>query len=106
MRLQRLTGLEREKINDEYEDLIKSIARFKSILGNPGMVLQIIKDEMHEVIQRHQDERRTEILEDAEDIDVEDLIAEEDMVVTISHDGYIKRNPISLYRAQRRGERG
>jgi DNA gyrase subunit A len=106
MRLQRLTGLEREKINDEYEDLIKSIARFKSILGNPGMVLQIIKDETRQIQEKYGDGRRTEILEDQADIDVEDLIAEEDMVVTISHRGYIKRNPISLYRAQRRGGKG
>jgi DNA gyrase subunit A len=106
MRLQRLTGLEREKINAEYEQLIKDIARFKSILGNPAMVLQIIKDEMKLIKETHGDERRTEILHDTGEINVEDLIADEDMVVTISHDGYIKRNPISLYRAQRRGGKG
>ncbi|MFO7598765.1 MAG: DNA gyrase subunit A [Candidatus Desulfacyla sp.] len=106
MRLQRLTGLERDKINAEYNDLIKDIARFKEILGNPAMVLQIIKDEVKEVKELYGDERRTEILEDVDDIDMEDLIAEEDMVVTISHNGYIKRNPISLYRAQRRGGKG
>ncbi|MDQ1334945.1 MAG: gyrase subunit [Thermodesulfobacteriota bacterium] len=106
MRLQRLTGLEREKINAEYQDLIKDIARFKAILENPAMVLKIIKDEVKEVKELYGDERRTEILEDVDDIDMEDLIAEEDMVVTISHNGYIKRNPISLYRAQRRGGKG
>jgi DNA gyrase subunit A len=106
MRLQRLTGLEREKIAAEYQDLIKSIARYKAILESPAMVLQIIKDEMKEIRDRHGDERRTEILYESGDIDVEDLIAEEDMVVTISHEGYIKRNPISLYRAQRRGGKG
>ncbi|MFO7461000.1 MAG: DNA gyrase subunit A [Desulfatiglandales bacterium] len=106
MRLQRLTGLEREKIISEYQDLIKSIARYKAILENPAMVLQIIKDEVKEIRERHGDERRTEILYESGDIDVEDLIAEEDMVVTISHEGYIKRNPISLYRAQRRGGKG
>jgi len=106
MRLQRLTGLEREKINAEYQDLIKDIARFKEILGNPGMVLQIIKEEIREVRELYGDERRTEILDDVDDIDMEDLIAEEDMAVTISHNGYIKRNPISLYRAQRRGGKG
>jgi len=106
MRLQRLTGLEREKINAEYQDLIKNIARFKAILESETLVLQIIKDEMKEIGQKYGDERRTEILEDASDIDLEDLIAEEDMVVTISHQGYIKRNPISLYRAQRRGGKG
>jgi len=106
MRLQRLTGLEREKINAEYEDLIKDIARFKAILANPAMVLQLIKEEVAEIKERYGDERRTEILKDTEDINVEDLIADEDMVVTISHQGYIKRNPISLYRAQRRGGKG
>ena len=106
MRLQRLTGLEREKINSEYEDLIKNISRFKAILESPAMILQIIKDEIKEIKERHGNERRTEILQDIGDIDVEDLIAEEDMVVTISHNGYIKRNPISLYRAQRRGGKG
>ncbi|MCF8145605.1 MAG: DNA gyrase subunit A [Deltaproteobacteria bacterium] len=106
MRLQRLTGLERDKINAEYYELIKDIARYKEILGNPAMVLNIIKDEVKEVKELYGDERRTEILDDVEDIDMEDLIAEEDMVVTISHNGYIKRNPISLYRAQRRGGKG
>jgi DNA gyrase subunit A len=106
MRLHRLTGLEREKINAEYQDLIKSIARFKAVLDSPAMVLQIIKDEIKEIKEKYGDERRTEILEDIGHIDMEDLIAEEDMVVTISHRGYIKRNPISLYRAQRRGGKG
>jgi DNA gyrase subunit A len=106
LRLQRLTGLEREKINTEYEGLIKDIARFRSILENPALVRQLIKEEMVEIKAKHADERRTEILEETEDIDVEDLIAEEDMVVTVSHKGYIKRNPISLYRAQRRGGKG
>ncbi len=106
MRLQRLTGLEREKINAEYQDLIKNIARFKAILESEAMVLQIIKDEIKDIQKKYGDERRTEILDDVGDIDMEDLIAEEDMVVTISHDGYIKRNPISLYRAQRRGGKG
>ena len=106
MRLQRLTGLEREKINAEYQDVIKDIARFKEILDSQTIVLQIIRDEINEIRDKYGDERRTEILEDAGDIDLEDLIAEEDMVVTISHQGYIKRNPISLYRAQRRGGKG
>jgi len=106
MRLQRLTGLEREKISAEYEDLIKNISWFKAILENPAMVRQMIKDEMKDIRDRHGDERRTEILEETGEIDMEDLIAEEDMVVTISHKGYIKRNPISLYRAQRRGGKG
>jgi DNA gyrase subunit A len=106
MRLQRLTGLEREKINAEYQDLIKNIARFKAILESQAMVLQIIKEEIKEIRDKYGDERRTEILEDQGDIDLEDLIAQEEMVVTISHQGYIKRSPISLYRAQRRGGKG
>mgnify|MGYP006287861307 CR=1 FL=1 len=106
MRLQRLTGLEREKVNEEYQSLIKDIARFRELLGNPALVLQDIKEEVKAIREQYGDERRTEILEDAEDLDMEDLIAEEDMVVTISHRGYIKRNPISLYRAQRRGGKG
>jgi len=106
MRLRRLTGLEREKINAEYQVLIKDIARFKEILANPAIVLQIIKDEVEAIKKQHGDERRTEIIEDVGDIDMEDLIAEEDMVVTMSHQGYIKRNPVSLYRAQRRGGKG
>ena len=106
MRLQRLTGLEREKIIEEYQGLIKDIERFKTILENPSMVLRLIRDEIEEIRNQFGDERRTEILEAVEDIDLEDLIAEEDMVVTISHNGYIKRNPSSLYRAQRRGGKG
>jgi DNA gyrase subunit A len=106
MRLQRLTGLEREKIEAEYRDLIKDIERFKAILASPAMVLQLIKDEMNEIKQKYGDERRTEILDEEGDLDIEDLIADEEMVVTISHTGYIKRNPISLYRAQRRGGKG
>ncbi|MGE5839777.1 MAG: DNA gyrase subunit A, partial [Deltaproteobacteria bacterium] len=106
MRLQRLTGLEREKIQSEYQELLKNISQYKAILASPAMVLQIIKDEMKQIREGFGDERRTEILLEAGQIDVEDLIAEEDMVVTISHEGYIKRNPISLYRAQRRGGKG
>ena len=106
MRLQRLTGLEREKIHAEYQELLKNISRYKAILASPAMILQIIKDEMKQIRETFGDERRTEILHEAGEIDVEDLIAEEDMVVTISHEGYIKRNPISLYRAQRRGGKG
>jgi len=106
MKLQRLTGLEREKINSEYRDLIKNINRFRAILDSPQMVLEIIKEEMRTIKAKHGDERRTEILGETTEIDVEDLIAEEDMVVTFSHEGYIKRNPISLYRAQGRGGKG
>ena len=106
MRLHRLTGLEREKIDSEYRDIIKDITRFKAILENPKMVLQIIRDEMNEIKEKYGDDRRTEVLEEEEELGIEDLIADEDMVVTISHRGYIKRNPISLYRAQRRGGKG
>ena len=106
MKLQRLTGLEREKINSEYEALLKDISYYKAILATPAMVLNIIKEELKEIKDAYGDERRTELIEDAEEIDMEDLVAEEDMVVTISHTGYIKRNPISLYRAQRRGGKG
>ena len=106
MRLHRLTGLEREKIDAEYMELIKDIERFKAILESPAMVLQLIKDEMKEIKEKYGDERRTEILEEEGELVLEDLIADEEMVVTISHTGYIKRNPISLYRAQRRGGKG
>jgi DNA gyrase subunit A len=106
MRLHRLTGLEREKIDAEYMELMKDISRFKAILESPAMVLQLIKDEMKEIKEKYGDERRTEILEEEGEFVLEDLIADEEMVVTISHTGYIKRNPISLYRAQRRGGKG
>jgi DNA gyrase subunit A len=106
MRLHRLTGLEREKIDEEYRILIKDIERYKSILENPPLVLQIIRDEMKEIKEKYGDERVTEVLDQDEELDIEDLIADEDMAVTISHRGYIKRNPISLYRAQRRGGKG
>jgi DNA gyrase subunit A len=106
MRLHRLTGLEREKIDAEYMELMKDITRFKAILESPAMVLQLIKDEMKEIKEKYGDERRTEILEEEGELVLEDLIADEEMVVTISHTGYIKRNPISLYRAQRRGGKG
>ena len=106
MRLHRLTGLERAKLDEEYNNIIQDITRFKSILENPSMVLQIIRDEMLEIKEKYGDERRTEILEQDEELGIEDLIADEDMAVTISHRGYIKRNPISLYRAQRRGGKG
>jgi DNA gyrase subunit A len=106
MRLHRLTGLEREKIDSEYRDIIKDITRFKAILENPKMVLQIIRDETNEIKEKYGDDRRTEVLEEEGELAIEDLIADEEMVVTISHRGYIKRNPISLYRAQRRGGKG
>ncbi len=106
MRLQRLTGLEREKIIDEYNAILKDIARFKEILASEQLVLDIIKDELTQTINEFGDARRTEIVEESEDISIEDLIVEEDMVVTISKDGYIKRTPASVYQAQGRGGKG
>jgi DNA gyrase subunit A len=106
MRLQRLTGLEREKIVEEYEAVLKDIARFREILGNERLVLEIIKEEIAEIQKEFVDVRRTEIVHDTTEINIEDMIVEEDMVVTISKDGYIKRNPITLYRIQRRGGKG
>jgi DNA gyrase subunit A len=106
MRLQRLTGLEREKIVDEYNSLIKEIARLKEILGNEKLIYQLIQEELEEIREQYADPRRTEIAEDDDEIEPEDLIVEEEMVVTISNTGYIKRNPVSLYRAQHRGGKG
>ena len=106
MRLQRLTGLERDKIVEEYETVLKDIARFREILGSERLVLDIIQEELREIKAEFGDGRRTEIVEAAPDISIEDMIAEEDMVVTISNSGYIKRNPLSLYQSQRRGGRG
>jgi DNA gyrase subunit A len=106
MRLQRLTGLEREKIIDEYEAVRKDIARYKEILASEQLVLNIVKDELREVQAQFGDERRTEIVETARELTIEDMIMEEDMVVTISNSGYIKRNPITLYQSQRRGGKG
>jgi DNA gyrase subunit A len=106
MRLQRLTGLERDKIRDEYKATIKDIERYRAILGSEKLVLDIIKEETREVQRKYGDERRTEIIRDTRETAVEDLIVEEDMVITVSHAGYVKRTPISLYRAQRRGGKG
>ena len=106
MRLQRLTNLEREKINEEYKALIQLIARLREILANERLLLNVIVEELNEIKDRYGDERRTQIIEEAQNLQLEDLIVEEDMVVTISHTGYIKRNAISLYRSQRRGGRG
>lgn len=106
MRLQRLTNLERQKINEEYQATIKEIARLREILSNERLLLNLIVEELQEIKGRYGDDRRTQIIEEAKEINLEDLIVEEDMVVTISHTGYIKRNAISLYRSQRRGGRG
>jgi DNA gyrase subunit A len=106
MRLQRLTGLERAKIDEEYAEVNALIAHLNSILADPQKVLQVIIDELNEIKERYGDERRTEIVASSEDINIEDMIVEEDMVVTISHSGYIKRNAVSLYKSQHRGGRG
>ncbi|MEW5746433.1 MAG: DNA gyrase subunit A [Nitrospirota bacterium] len=106
MRLQRLTGLERDKIIKEYEETLKEIERLKAILGSEALVSKIIKKELTEVRDKYADERRTEIVAGTADLTIEDLISQEDMVITVSHNGYIKRNPLSLYRSQRRGGKG
>jgi DNA gyrase subunit A len=106
MKLQRLTGLEREKITNEYKETIKEIQRFKSILESESLLKQIIRDELLEIRQKYADERRTEISEEATEISIEDMITEEEMVITISHRGYIKRNALSAYRSQHRGGKG
>jgi DNA gyrase subunit A len=106
MRLQRLTGLERDKILDEYAAVLEDIERFKAILASDQMVLDIIKDELSELQETFGDPRRTEIVPTAEEITMADLIAEEDMVVTITRAGYIKRTPASVYHSQRRGGKG
>ncbi len=106
MRLSRLTGLERKKVEDEYLEVIQLIESLKAILESPAKVLQIIKDELAQVKERFGDDRRTEIVAGTGEFEAEDLIAEEDMVITISHAGYIKRLPVTTYRSQRRGGRG
>lgn len=106
MRLQRLTNLEQRKIVEEYEETIKLINRLKTLLGSEKLILNLIKEELLSIRDTYGDERHTEIVEVVPEIKIEDLIAEEDMVVTITHSGYIKRNPISLYRSQHRGGKG
>lgn len=106
MRLQRLTGLERKKIEDEYKETIKLINKLKAILGNEKLRKQIIKEELLGIKEKYGDERRTEIIKDYKEFSLEDTIAEEDVVVTISHQGFIKRFPVSGYRRQARGGKG
>jgi DNA gyrase subunit A len=106
MRLQRLTNLEQLKIVEEYEETIKLINRLKALLASERLMLNLIKEELVSIRDAYGDERHTEIVDVAPEIQIEDLIAEEDMVVTITHTGYIKRNPISLYRSQHRGGKG
>ena len=106
MRLQRLTGLERKKIEDEYRETIKLIERLKTILKSKQLQMQIIREELEKIKEQYGDERRTEIVYKAEEFSIEDMIAEEQVVITISHKGFIKRFPVSGYRRQSRGGRG
>lgn len=106
MRLRRLTGLERDKIEAELNDLRTAIAYYEDLLAHEDKILGVIKDEMRDVARRFADKRRTEITHAEKDLDVEDLIADEDMVVTITHTGYVKRIPVAAYRAQKRGGKG
>ena len=106
MRLQRLTGLERDKIVEEYKEILALIARLREILGSEQLVLNIIATELRDIKDHYGDPRRTEIIPDTNEISIEDLVADEDMVITVSRGGYIKRSPLSLYRAQRRGGKG
>ena len=106
MQLQRLTGLERQKILDEMAELLKTIERLRAILGSEKLLMQIIVDELKDVQRKYGDDRRTEIIEDSGELSIEDLIAEEDMAITVSNTGYIKRTPITSYRNQRRGGNG
>ena len=106
MRLQKLTGLEREKILNELNELLEKIAWLNKVLSDEKLVMQIIRDEFTEIKEQYGDERRTEIIDAPDEILPEDLIKQEDMVVTVTHGGYIKRNSVDLYRSQRRGGKG
>jgi DNA gyrase subunit A len=106
MRLQRLTGLEREKVVEEYRELMITIERLRAILGSDQLVLEEIKRELGELRDTYGDKRRTEIVPEMLDISIEDMIADEPMVITVTHSGYVKRSPLTLYRSQHRGGRG
>ena len=106
LRLQRLTGLERDKIIEEHRETVDLIAKLRAILADEREIYKIIVEELKEIKKNYGDERRTKIVDRSEEISIEDLIVDEDMAVTISHEGYIKRNPVTLYRAQRRGGKG
>jgi len=106
MRLQRLTALEREKIVEEYKEVLKLIKHLEEILASEKLLMGVIVDELKEIKERYGDERRTQIVEETAEITLEDIIAEEDMVVTITNGGYIKRNPTSLFKIQKRGGKG
>jgi DNA gyrase subunit A len=106
LRLQRLTGLERDKIMEEHRETLELITKLRAILADEKEIYKIIVEELTEIKKQYGDERRTQIIDRTDEISIEDTIVDEDMAVTISHDGYIKRNPITLYRAQRRGGKG
>jgi DNA gyrase subunit A len=106
MQLQKLTGLERQKLIDEYKEVIQRIAELQEILSNESVLRNLIIKELREVQRDYGDERRTEIIESGAELTLEDLIADEDMAITVTHSGYIKRTPVSIYRAQRRGGMG
>lgn len=106
MRLQRLTGLEREKIIEEFAEVMKTIERLRQILASPALVDEVIRGEIKELLDSYADMRKTEIIADAADICIEDLIADEEMVVTVSRSGYVKRTPLTVYRSQKRGGKG
>jgi DNA gyrase subunit A len=106
MRLQRLTGLERDKILEDHKETVELIGKLRAILASEKEIYRIIVEELNEIKKKYGDERRTQIVAQNEEISIEDLIVDEDMAVTISHEGYIKRNPVTLYRAQRRGGKG
>ncbi|MGH7422484.1 MAG: DNA gyrase subunit A [Candidatus Methylomirabilales bacterium] len=106
LRLQRLTALERQKIQDEYQETLQTIARLQAILQSEGLVRQIIKEELLALKEAYGDPRRTQIEEVTTEISLEDMVADEEMVITVTHGGYIKRSPLSVYRAQRRGGKG
>ena len=106
LRLQKLTGLEKDKIMKEYEELLDTITDLLDILSRPARLMEVIRDELEEIKERYGDKRRTEIVQTQQDLSMEDLITEEDVVVTLSHAGYAKSQPIDTYRSQRRGGRG
>src|SRR5699024_7574667 len=106
MRLNRLTGLEQEKLSDEYREVLEAIRGLIAILEDPEKLLAVISEELEAIKEGERDERRTEIRPSSDDIDILDLIEPEDVVLTLSHTGYVKRQPASTYRAQRRGGKG
>jgi len=106
LRLQRLTGLERQKIQEEYQEIIQAIERLRAILASEALLRQVIREELLALREAYADPRRTEILEETAEISLEDMVADEEMVITVSHSGYIKRSPLAIYRSQRRGGKG